>query len=115
MALSLVALYASVQEDTDALLKSITVCAIMGTLSVLADVAFCSLWAREVSEQSFRNIYFSTVYILLSQNVLQNAMPLRIDCRWVQWSYEVLFDHIHNKYVREGSIALLRNDSCRGC
>ena len=62
MALSLVALYASVQEDTDALLKSITVCAIMGTLSVLADVAFCSLWAREVSEQSFRNIYFSTVY-----------------------------------------------------
>jgi hypothetical protein len=103
-----------VQEDTDALLKSITVCAIMGTLSVLADIAFCSLWAREVSEQSFRNIY-CTVYTLLSQNVLQNAMPLRIDCRRVQWSYEVLFDHIHNKYVREGSIALLRNDSCRGC
>ena len=62
MALSLVALYASVQEDTDALLKSITVCAIMGTLSVLADIAFCSLWAREVSEQSFCNIYFSTAY-----------------------------------------------------
>lgn len=47
-ALSLIALYTSVQEDTDTLLRSISVLGIIGVLSIIADIVFCSIWASEV-------------------------------------------------------------------
>lgn len=43
------ALHGSVQENTELLRKSLSACAIMGALTLVADVSFCTLWAREVS------------------------------------------------------------------
>jgi hypothetical protein len=48
--LAVVALYGSgLQGDRQAALKSISVCAIIGAISIVADVLFCSFWAGEVS------------------------------------------------------------------
>ena len=115
LALSVIALYASVQEDTEILLKSITVCAIMGALSTLADIAFCSLWAREVSTRTkaIISIIFRRSHTLRQPKTFCCSSPVT-DHRWIQRCLEVLFDPIHIEYVREDSIALLFNDSrCR--
>eukprot|EP00970_Alexandrium_tamarense_P010607 scaffold2178_cov171-Alexandrium_tamarense.AAC.3 len=48
--LAVVALYGSgLQGDRQAALKSISVCAIIGAISIVADVLFCSFWAGETA------------------------------------------------------------------
>ena len=49
VAVSIIALYASSQDEVSLRGKSITACCLFGASSILFDVAFCILWASEVS------------------------------------------------------------------
>ena len=48
IAISLIALHTGAQEEIALVLKSSSICVIIGISSILADVAFCFLWAKEV-------------------------------------------------------------------
>ena len=48
IAISLIALHSGAQEEIALVLKSSSICVIIGISSILADVAFCFLWTKEV-------------------------------------------------------------------
>jgi len=59
IAVAICGLYSSVQEDTELLLKSTSICSFVCVSSILADAAYCFLWAKEV-----RLFDMYTLYIL---------------------------------------------------
>lgn len=64
IAVSILGLYASNQEDTELLLKSTSMCSFVCASSIFADAAFCFLWAKEVRRLTCTFSTFSNDYIL---------------------------------------------------
>jgi hypothetical protein len=48
--ISTFALFAGVQDKKEAILKHTSVCAVIGSASLVADIIFCSVWAGEVRQ-----------------------------------------------------------------
>ena len=57
VAVSIIALYASSQDEVSLRGKSIAACCLFGASSILFDVAFCILWASEVSVHKLSYIF----------------------------------------------------------
>jgi hypothetical protein len=49
--ISIIAIFTGVQDDKETILKYTSVCAVLGGLSLVADIIFCSVWAGEVRNE----------------------------------------------------------------
>ena len=84
IAVSILGLYASSgnQEDTELLLKSISICSFVCVSSILADAAFCFLWAKEVRMFDMYILYimitYSTLYCIGTAHIHINDHRLMI-------------------------------------
>ena len=47
--IAVIALFTGIQNDKETILKQTSVCATVASLSLVADIVFCSVWAGEVS------------------------------------------------------------------
>jgi len=65
IAVAICGLYSSVQEDTELLLKSTSICSFVCASSILADAAFCFLWAKEVRMFDMYILYIMIIYSTL--------------------------------------------------
>mmetsp|Transcript_19628 Transcript_19628/g.41158 ORF Transcript_19628/g.41158 Transcript_19628/m.41158 type:complete len:143 (+) Transcript_19628:1184-1612(+) len=72
--ISLVAFYTSAQHDTDALLRGAAIFLILGSLSIVADIIFCAVWASEILNGYTGVVKFSLAAFII--NIFVKAASL---------------------------------------
>lgn len=84
---SLVAIYATFQDYTnpDILLQSHALCGIIGGLTILSDIVFCVIWAREIA-QGYSGLAKLSLVAFISNLIIKGALLYSALAIWVTTS-----------------------------
>lgn len=79
--ISTFALFAGVQDEKEAILKHTSVCAVIGSVSLVTDIIFCSVWAGDVRQITKTDMFVFKCFSSTSVTTF-NHRSLRVMLEW---------------------------------